>query len=148
MEFIDYNSLDDNDKMLINAAIDVRKFAYCPYSQYKVGAALLDANSTIHTGCNVESADYTLTSHAEMVAIDSMVKSGCHEVVKIAIVAKGIGNKPATPCGLCRQKISEFDKSNNSNVIIVNLNKNDEIVNIHTTTLSELLPYSFNSDFI
>ncbi len=148
MKVIEYNALSEIDKKLINSALDVRDFAYCPYSNYKVGAALLDSNSNIHTGCNIESSDYTLTSHAEMVAVDSMVKSGCHVITKIALVAKGIGAKPATLCGLCRQKISEFDKNNKSIIIIVNVDNSDNIVNIHSTTLAELLPYSFNSDFI
>lgn len=148
MKVIEYNALSENDKDLIKSAMKVREFAYCPYSNYKVGAALLDSNFNIHTGCNIESADYTLTSHAEMVAVDSMVKSGCHEIIKIVIVAKGMGAKPATLCGLCRQKISEFDKNIKSIIIIVNVDDSDNIVNIHIVTLAELLPYSFNADYI
>jgi len=148
MQLISLDKLNKIERKLIDTAISMRQFAYAPYSGYRVGAALLDANSQIHTGCNIESADYTLTSHAEMVAIDSMVKSGCLEAQRIAVAARGIGNQPAMPCGLCRQKISEFDKTGNSTIIIINLDDNDKVVNISSLKLSELLPYSFSSEFI
>lgn len=148
MKIILQNELSEFDKVLINNAIDIRKIAYSPYSGYMVGAALRDVNDRIHTGCNIESVDFTLTSHAEMVAIDSMVKTGCHELISLAIVGKGIQNKPTPPCGLCCQKISEFNKSGLCNILLVNLNENDEIINIHQTNLNELLPYRFNADFL
>ena len=148
MQLISLDILSEIEKKLIESAISMRKFAYAPYSGYRVGAALLGADSQIHTGCNIESADYTLTSHAEMVAIDSMVKSGCLEIRKIAVAARGIATQPAMPCGLCRQKISEFDKEGNSTIIVINLDENDIISNIFTLKLCELLPYSFSSDFI
>jgi cytidine deaminase len=148
MQLISHDDLNELDKNLIETAISMRQYAYAPYSGYRVGAALLDSNAQIHTGCNVESADLTLTSHAEMVAIDSMVKSGCLEIRKLVVAACGIGTQPAMPCGLCRQKISEFDKEGNSTIIIVNLDVDDKIVNIFLIKLSELLPYSFSSDFI
>lgn len=148
MELLSQNNLSETQRDLINRAIEVRNNAYCPYSGYKVGAALIDINNNIHTGCNIESADYTLTSHAEMVAVDSMVKSGVHTLKILAVAARGLGNTPATPCGLCRQKISEFDKKCESEIILVNLDDSDSIVNIFTIRLNQLLPYSFNSEFI
>jgi cytidine deaminase len=141
-------NLDETEKLLISEAIEIRKKAYCPYSNYKVGAALLDINGIIHTGCNIESADYTLTSHAEMVAVDSMVKSGCLQILKVAIALRGINDLPATPCGLCRQKLSEFDKTGESSILVANLNSEDEITNIYQFSLKELLPHTFSSIFI
>lgn len=148
MKIISPISLDVADNLLINKAIEIRAFAYAPYSGYKVGAALIDVNGNIHTGCNIESADLTLTSHAEMVAIDSMVKSGCLNFTKITIALAGIGTKPGTPCGLCRQKMAEFDKAGNSEILIANLDSLEKITNIWKTSLKELLPYSFNNEFL
>ncbi len=148
MKITDLNSLSEIDKSLIYKAIEIRHYAYAPYSGYKVGAALTDASGNIHTGCNIESAVLTLTSHAEMVAIDSMVKSGCLSFNRIAIALRGIGETPATPCGLCRQKMSEFDKSCSSTILIANLDEKDQLINISETTLKELLPYPFGVDNI
>lgn len=144
----DLNSLSEIDKSLIYKAIEIRHYAYAPYSGYKVGAALTDASGNIHTGCNIESAVLTLTSHAEMVAIDSMVKSGSLSFNRIAIALRGMGESPATPCGLCRQKMSEFDKSCSSTIFIANMDDNDQLINIYETTLKELLPYPFGGDNI
>ena len=83
MKQIQFSDLTPTQQTLVNKAIEVREFAYAEYSKFKVGAALIDINQNIHTGCNVESADYTLTTHAEMLAIDSMVKSGCTEMSEI-----------------------------------------------------------------
>ncbi len=134
------NSLNESSQNLIFEATKVREFAYSPYSNFKVGAALLDEREQIHTGCNVESVDFTLTSHAEMVAIDSMVKSGGKEIIEIAIVLQTEYN--SVPCGLCRQKMIEFSKSN-FQIICVNLDKKNEIADIQITTIGELLPYAF-----
>lgn len=148
MKIISLNELSETEQKLLMTSVQMRQFAYAPYSGYRVGAALLDSNEVIHTGCNIESSDYTLTSHAEMVAIDSMVKSGCLLVKKLAIALRGIGKIPATPCGLCRQKISEFDKEGKSEIFIANLDDKDELLNIYKITLEKLLPYSFSGEFL
>jgi cytidine deaminase len=146
MQIINLNEMSESDLILINKAIEMRKYAYAPYSNYLVGAALIDINSMIHTGCNIESADYTLTTHAEMLAVDSMVKAGTKEINKIAIALLGNSN-PAMPCGLCRQKLSEFAVSD-IEIICVNLDESENIISIYQTQLSELLPYAFNSSFL
>ncbi len=140
------NREDPDFELLFKLALDSRANAYSPYSNYKVGAALIDDNGNLHTGCNVESADYTLTTHAEMLAIDSMVKSGCLKVRKLLIVLES-SNKPATPCGLCRQKMIEFSDED-LKIISVNIDFKGEIQNIYDFTLGELLPYNFNSSFL
>ncbi len=145
---ISLNKINELDKKLIDLAIKIREKSYCPYSNYAVGAALLAENDEFFLGCNIESSDYTLTTHAEMLAVDNMVQSGNRKIKKIAIALIGKGEIPATPCGLCRQKILEFDKEGNCEIIIANLNHNNEIVNITYFTLSELLPFSFNSSFL
>jgi cytidine deaminase len=146
MQLINLNDISESDKILMNKAIEMRKFAYAPYSNYLVGAALLDINDMIHTGCNIESADYTLTTHAEMLAVDSMVKTGSKSIKKIAVALKGNLN-PVMPCGLCRQKLSEFALFDII-IISINLDETDNITYIYQTHLSELLPYAFNSLFL
>jgi len=130
---------------MLNLATSVRENAYSPYSNYKVGAAVLGIDGEIYTGCNVESADFTLTSHAECVAIDSMVKSACYETKLLLVVLESL-HSPTFPCGLCRQKISEFTPDNELKIISVNLDSESKIYKIYETNLTELLPNRFTSD--
>lgn len=145
MEKMKFSDLNEEDKNIINLAIMQREKAYAPYSKFKVGAALRDSNGMVFTGCNIESADYTLTSHAEMVAIDSMVKSGSLKMAAIAITMNS-GEKICVPCGLCRQKISEFSDLN-AVIYGVNLDVNNKPTVVYKTTLDELMPYSFKANY-
>ncbi len=143
MNIID--KLDGKYKQLYFKAKKARAKAYAIYSNYKVGAALLDTAGKIHVGCNVESADYTLTTHAEMLAINNFILNGKGKIELILIVLEGI-DKPATPCGLCRQKLIEFS-SNELKIISVNVDKKNKINKIYEFTLEELLPFSFDNSF-
>lgn len=145
MNLIVEKDLDPDSRELLKLALEVRENAYAPYSKYKVGAALIDEKGNIHTGCNVETAVYTTTTHAEMLAIDSMIKTGTKKIKKILIALKG-DDRPATPCGLCRQKMVEFAHPD-LEIISVNLDDNDNINKIFSFTLAELIPYSFDSSF-
>lgn len=118
---------------LIQAAKTSREYAYVPYSNFKVGAAVLTKNGEIYTGCNIENASYGLSNCAERTAIFKAVSEGNQELIAIAIVADTV--KPVAPCGACRQVMSEFGISK---VIMSNLQDEEYIV-----TLEELLPYSF-----
>jgi cytidine deaminase len=89
---------------LIEAATSARSNAYCPYSRYAVGAAILTADGNIVLGCNVENAVFPLGQCAERVAIQTMVASGSIKIVGIAISTKDGG----MPCGACRQVMCEF----------------------------------------
>ncbi|MDU0353973.1 cytidine deaminase [Paraglaciecola aquimarina] len=120
---------------LIEHAIDAQKNAYAPYSEFQVGAALLDADGNIHAGCNVENAAYPLGQCAEAGAISTMILSGCKQIEQIVIV--GSGDSYCPPCGGCRQKIAEF-ADNKTRVHL--LNKSGEV---KTVLFSELLPFSF-----
>lgn len=142
MKKIDYNDLSELEKELYNEAFSVRSNAFAPLSGYKVGAALYADNGIIYTGCNVESPTYTLTSHAESVAIDSMVKSNCLNFSIIIIVLSG-DKLDGLPCGICLQKISEFSNPDYNKIIIVNLDNQDKIKNIITSNITTLLPFRF-----
>lgn len=93
-------------KMLVEAAQEARQKAYCPYSKYMVGAAVLGADGTVYRGCNIENASYGATVCAERTALLSMVASGCRKFTAIA-VATG-DDFDCAPCMLCRQVMTEF----------------------------------------
>lgn len=93
-------------RRLIGQAKEARKLAYAPYSRYKVGAALEAGDGRIFTGCNVENASYGLTNCAERTAIFKAISEGARRFLRIAIVTSS--DKPAEPCGACRQVLAEF----------------------------------------
>ncbi|WP_448374470.1 cytidine deaminase [Fervidobacterium sp.] len=119
---------------LIQKAIDAMKNAYAPYSHFHVGATLLTKSGKVYTGVNVENASYGLTNCAERTAIFSAVADGEREFETLVVVADT--EKPVSPCGACRQVMSEFG---DFKVILTNLK--GEIIE---TTVRELLPYSFD----
>jgi cytidine deaminase len=91
---------------LVEAAREALSAAYVPYSEYRVGAALLTADGTVFTGCNIENANYSNSLHAEEVAIAEAVKEGHHEFAAIAVSSGA--RDGVTPCGMCRQTLAEF----------------------------------------
>ena len=92
--------------LLIAAARGARAHAYAPYSRYRVGAAVLTKSGRIFDGCNVENATYGATVCAERNAIAAMVAAGERDPVACVVVTAG--PTPGTPCGVCRQVLSEF----------------------------------------
>ncbi|OGV64959.1 MAG: cytidine deaminase [Lentisphaerae bacterium RIFOXYA12_FULL_48_11] len=98
-----------NPVKLLTDARTAANCAYAPYSKYRVGAALLTADDTIFTGCNVENSSYGLTICAERVAIFSAISAGKRKFKALAIVSKG--KKSPSPCGACRQVLAEFSRN-------------------------------------
>ncbi|HBX70913.1 MAG TPA: cytidine deaminase [Chloroflexi bacterium] len=95
---------DEIRKSLIQAALEARHWAYAPYSNYRVGAALLTTSGRIYDGVNVENAAYPETICAERVAVVKAVSAGEREFQAIAVVTQNGGS----PCGACRQVLAEF----------------------------------------
>lgn len=93
-------------EQLVQAALDAGQRAYAPYSQFRVGAALLISDGRTFVGCNVENASYGLTICAERSALFSAVAAGAREFVAIAVYTPT--SKPTPPCGACRQVLWEF----------------------------------------
>ena len=124
---------DEMREKLIAAAIEARQWAYAPYSEYKVGAALLTASGRIYDGVNVENAAYPDSICAERVAVFKAVSEGEREFVAIAVVTANGG----TPCGSCRQVLSEF--GGETQVYIASA----EGKLLIETSLSDLLPGAF-----
>jgi cytidine deaminase len=91
---------------LVAAALAAREHAFAPFSKFKVGAAVEDADGRIHTGCNVENATYGLTVCAERVAIFKAISEGVRKFRRVAVAADTDDLTP--PCGACRQILWEF----------------------------------------
>ncbi len=118
---------------LVQAAIEAQKNAYTPYSHYAVGAALLTDSGKVVTGVNVENAVYPLTLCAERVAVFKAVSEGEKNFQAIAVATRDGG----TPCGSCRQVLSEFGRD-----IIVVIADNEGQVH-QEAPISQLLPNAF-----
>jgi len=121
---------------LVEAATSVRDNAHAPYSGFKVGAAILDANGRLHEGCNVENASYGLSVCAERHAVAASVSAGGDGIVALAVVTDT--NPPASPCGACRQVLVEFGEFP---VILANP-AGERIV----TSVGDLLPDAFTPE--
>ena len=125
---------------LIKQAIEARNRAYTPYSNFKVGAALITKGGKIYTGCNIENAAYSPSNCAERTAIFKAVSEGEREFEAICVVGAKEGEEliDCFPCGVCRQVISEFCDSNFTIIIAKSIDE------YKTFTLKDLLPYSFD----
>ena len=125
---------DQERDELIQSAVDAQKRAYCPYSNFPVGAALRTVSGRIFQGVNVENASFGLTICAERVAASAAVAAGETKFTAIAVVSR----TGVSPCGACRQFLAEF----NPNLVIImvdSLNPSEG----HRATLDRLLPSRF-----
>ncbi|MGP1487723.1 MAG: cytidine deaminase [Peptoanaerobacter stomatis] len=135
-----------NKNELIRLAFEARENAYTPYSNFKVGAALLAKNGKIYQGCNVENATYSPTNCAERTAFFKAVSEGVREFDAIAIVGGLETTKDGEfeytpPCGVCRQVMMEFCDYNN---FIIILAKSEQ--DYKEYKLSEIMPLGFNKN--
>jgi len=128
-----------SNQQLAKQAIEAKALAYAPYSGFHVGAALLAADGTVYTGCNIESAAFSPTCCAERTALVKAVSEGVREFTAIAVSGGPDGADYCYPCGVCRQMLYEFG-GEKLQVIIA---KSEEDYRIHL--LSELLPYGFGA---
>ncbi|MEL4030365.1 cytidine deaminase [Caldifermentibacillus hisashii] len=124
-------------EQLIEEAKEARKQAYVPYSKFAVGAALLTENGNVYRGCNIENAAYSMAICAERTAFFKAISEGEKNFKLLAVVADT--DRPCSPCGACRQVISEFCPPD-MKVVLTNL-KGDLL----ETTVKELLPGAFNA---
>ena len=131
-----------NNSELIKIALEARKMSYSPYSGFAVGAALLCADGTVYTGCNIENSAFSPTNCAERTSFFKAVSEGKLNFVKIAVVG---GKKEeitpvnyCPPCGVCRQVMKEFCFSEFEIIIAKNADE------FKVMTLEQLLPESFD----
>lgn len=125
-------------ELLLEAAKEAREKAYAPYSNFKVGASVETKSGKMFTGCNIENSSYSLTCCAERVAIFKALSSGERDFRTLVVVGDVKG--PISPCGACRQVMSEFF-DDDVKIYLANLHGD-----ITETTISELLPRSFSLD--
>lgn len=119
---------------LVRSALEAQERAYCPYSDFPVGAALRTSSGRIFQGSNVENASYGLTICAERVAASAAVATGEREFAEIVVASRG----GVSPCGACRQFLAEF----NPNLPIVMIDSLQPSI-VHEASLAALLPGRF-----
>ena len=120
---------------LLSAAVEVAKKAYAPYSQFRVGAALLGKNDVIYRGANVENASYGLTNCAERSAIFNAISDGERQFDLIAIASPG----GVAPCGACRQVLHEF--APDIQILLIDTSGEKQVAEL---SLDMLLPNAFS----
>ncbi len=129
------------DELLIQEALLAREQAYCPYSDFAVGAALLTGSGKIYRGCNIENAAYSVANCAERTAVFKAVSEGEKEFVTIAVVGGKKGTPPVDytyPCGVCRQVMAEFGNPEEFRILVAK-----SPADYKTYVLKELLPENF-----
>ncbi|XP_060084101.1 cytidine deaminase-like [Ylistrum balloti] len=129
------NTFDTEIQSLVSAAVEAKDRAYCPYSNFRVGSAVLCADGSIVTGVNVENASYGLSVCAERVAVWNAVAQGHKDFKGVAISCDVKGDFKGS-CGACRQVFAEFNLD-----MPLYLAKPDKTIKV--VTVSELLPMSF-----
>jgi cytidine deaminase len=127
-----------NTEKLIEESKKAREKAYVPYSNFQVGAALLTTDGKVYHGCNIENAAYSMCNCAERTALFKAYSEGDRDFKMLAVVADT--DRPCSPCGACRQVISELCPSD-MKVILTNL-KGDTL----EITVAELLPGAFTPE--
>lgn len=129
---------DELRTQLIEAAIDARQGAYAPYSNYRVGAALLTASGRIYDGVNVENAAYPATICAERVAVFKAISEGERNFVALAVITANGGSL----CGSCRQVLAEFGLD----TVVIIADSEGKI--FRETSVGELLPEAFGPSYL
>lgn len=133
------------DTELCRLAIKAMENSYSPYSDYRVGAALLTETGKVYTGCNIENSAFSPTCCAERTAVFKAVSDGERAFSKIAIAGGKRGerlNETISPCGVCRQVLAEFCRPDFEILLVISED------DYKATTLGELLPLAFSSDNI
>ncbi len=128
----------NNYFQLLNLAKEASNYAYAPYSNFKVGAAVLFESKNIYSGCNVENSSYGLSLCAERNAISNGISNGEHKIEKIAIFSPN--TYLCFPCGACRQWIMELSKDKNTEIIL----QDDSKDGIKIFSIDQLLPFAFS----
>jgi len=149
-EYSDKEDLEASDKELMDMAMEARDRSYSPYSQFSVGAAVLLENGKIVTGNNQENAAYPSGMCAERVAIwtASAMYPGIR-VLKLLLSGKSklrLVETPVSPCGACRQVLSEYESKQDSKIEIYFTGETGKV--IKTKSVRDLLPFSFDGSLV
>ncbi len=152
-EFTLFENIDELDivvKNLMNEAVNARKKAYAPYSNFNVGAAILLDNNQIVTGNNQENAAFPSGLCAERVAIfNAGANYPKNKIKTIAISASSSKHKvinPVGPCGACRQSIAEYENKQKQPIVIYFMGEEGQIIKVNS--LKDLLPFGFDGSLL
>lgn len=149
-EYADKNELEGQNRKMMDLAIEARDRSYSPYSQFSVGASVLLENGEIVTGNNQENAAYPSGMCAERVAI--WTASAMYpdvRVIKLALSGRSklrLVETPVSPCGACRQVLSEYESKQGSNIEIYFTGETGKV--IKTDSVRDLLPFSFDGSLV
>ncbi len=132
--------MNDSGKALVAAARMAARQAYAPYSHFSVGAALLFSDGSVVTGANIENASTGLSLCAETVAVAKAMSEGVRGGLE-AVAVVGPGSRPVTPCGRCRQVLSELARLGGTDPAVLCASEGEDL----EIPLSELLPHAFGS---
>tara|TARA_R110000868_G_scaffold354256_1_gene615553 strand:+ start:753 stop:1208 length:456 start_codon:yes stop_codon:yes gene_type:complete len=150
MVYESMGELEQEDQVLMLEAVKARQNAYSPYSKFNVGAAVLLDNDEIVIGNNQENASYPSGLCAERVAIfyasAKFPRIGIKAIAISATSKNFVVNKPAAPCGNCRQSISEYEIKQQRPISIIMSGETGEILKCNS--VSDILPLAFNSTFL
>ncbi|EDW11171.1 cytidine deaminase [Drosophila mojavensis] len=138
----EHDSLDASIQELIRAAAEARNYAYCPYSNFAVGAAIRTSDGSIYTGCNIENGAYAASICAERTAAVKALSEGKRQFVACAVVAQQ-DNGFTTPCGVCRQFLAEF-ASNGRDIALYAAKPTNLPLRVLCTSVLQLLPNGFS----
>jgi cytidine deaminase len=144
------DEIDSADQHLMQAAIEARHNAYAPYSNFLVGAAVLLENGEVVIGNNQENASYPAGLCAERVAVFyAGAKYPGTAIKTIAVTATSLKyqvEEPASPCGNCRQSLSEYEQKQKNPIKLLLMGETGEVLQCHS--VGDLLPLAFNSSFL
>lgn len=148
MKEIPFKELNDSESQLLTEARDAQSLAYAPYSNFKVGVSILMKNGVILQGANQENAAYPMCLCGEQVALSHAKMSFPEEIITTICISTSIINdqkNPPSPCGACRQVISEYEYRQKKNIRII-CEGADKVYSFES--VDEILPYSFTSDHL
>ena len=144
MEFSSYKDLSDKEKKLIDAAEEATDNAYSPYKGILIGCAVLTDSKKIIKGANFGNATTSFNMCAERAAVLTANSLGHRKIIMLAIIGKEKNKpfkEPLTPCGTCRQFLTEIPKITGKELVILSSNTNK--TKIIRTNISELFPYPY-----
>ncbi len=151
--FTEYNNITElpkEEQQVMQKAIDMLENVYAPYSEFYVGSGVMTESGNIYGGCNQENASYPLCICGERVALFNAGANEPKSPIKILAIVCHNPNKniemPVSPCGACRQVISEFEKRHNQSFPILLKGDTDLIYRLDSG--SDLLPFSFDSTYL
>ena len=152
-EVLVYDAMSDlpvKELGLMQAAIKARKDAYAPYSKFRVGAAVLLENGVVVIGSNQENASFPAGLCAEGVAVFQAGARYPDVAIKIVAISAASDKytvaKPAAPCGICRQAISEYENRQKSSIALLMMGEKGEVYKCES--IADILPLGFNSTFL